>query len=288
MRLTRPSLALTSVVAMKRRLLFGLILLLLAAAAIAQWGWGRGPRARPRFPGPDDLADGSFSFCRILYDQVRWEHFGHGWNTDYPDSDMNLMTRLGELTAAPVSHAHGGKPEHWVVRPTDDALFDCPFVFMSDVGTVGFNDLEVEQMRRYLLGGGFLYVDDFWGDEAWHHWSSQIGRILPPSDYPIVDIPTSHPLLHLFFELDEVPQVPSIQHWYRSGGGTSERGHESAEPHLRGIFDDQGRIIVLMTHNTDIADGWEREGESDEFFERFSLTKSYPLGINIVLYSLTH
>jgi hypothetical protein len=175
-----------------------------------------------------------------------------------------------------------------VVRATDDLLFSCPFVFMSDVGTTGFDVREVERLRDYLLAGGFLYVDDFWGEAAWEHWSAEIGKVLPRTEYPIVDIPLDHELFRALYNVREVPQVPSIQHWMWSGGTTSERGWESATPHCRGIFDHDGRLMVVMTHNTDIADGWEREGESEEFFALFSVPKAYPMGINIVMYALTH
>ena len=268
-------------------LLAALVLLLIAASIGAQWrGWGR--RAPPNFPEPGYQPDGAFVFCRVLYDQVDRQPLGHGWNTDYPDSDFNLMTRLAELTKASIRRDALGEAEHMVVRLTDPELFLHPFIFMSDVGTVGFRPEEAERLREYLERGGFLYVDDFWGDRAWNSWAREIGRVLPPDEYPIYDLPLDHSLFWTLYPIDKVPQVPSIQHWYRSGGTTSERGLESAEPHLRGIFDQNGRLLVLMSHNTDIADGWEREGESEEFFERFSLPSAYPLGINIVLYSLTH
>jgi hypothetical protein len=223
-----------------------------------------------------------------MYRQVSSEWLGHGWNTDYPDSDQNLMIRLSELTRAHVRlDPHSGDPEHYVVTADSDQIFWFPFLFMSDAGTAGFDELEVANLREYLLRGGLLYADDFWGDSAWAHFSREIGKVLPPDEYPIVDVPLDHPILHQLFDLDEIPQVPSIQFW--SGyGGTSELGEESAEPHFRAIFDARGRILVLMTHNTDIADGWEREGQSQEFFERFSLPASYPMGINIVIYVLSH
>ena len=133
-----------------------------------------------------------------------------------------------------------------------------------------------------------LYVDDFWGPEAWEHWAREIGRVLPPDEYPIVDVPLSDPIFSVAYDVKEIPQIPSIQYWRRSGGdGTSERGEESAVPHFRGIRNQAGQLMVLMTHNTDIADGWEREGESREFFFLFSV-KAYPVGINIVLYAMTH
>jgi len=128
-------------------------------------------------------------------------------------------------------------------------------------------------------------VDDFWGNRAWEHWVSEIGRVLP--EYQIVDLPMDHPLWGSAYHVPKVPQIPSISHWRRSGGGTSERGAESAEAHMRAIFDDRNRLIVLMSHNTDIADGWEREGEDDRFFALFS-PDSYAVAINVVLWTLTH
>jgi hypothetical protein len=253
------------------------------------WGWGGWwNRVPPKFPDAEDLQRRDFSFCRILYQSVRDEPLGHGWNTDYPNSDINFMTRFSQLTTAQISRDSDGLPNHVVVTLYDDALFHYPLIFMSDVGTAGFTELEVQRLREYLLRGGILYVDDFWGMRAWKHWAGEIGKVLPPDDYPIVDIPMDHPVFRTFFTIRELPQIPSIQYWRRSGGaGTSERGWESEEPHFRGIFDATGRLMVIMTHNTDIADGWEREGEDEEFFYRFSI-KAYPVGINIAIYAMTH
>ncbi len=254
--------------------------------ASSNWrGWWN--RVPPRFPDPEDLRDRAFSFCRVLYQSVRDEPLGHGWNTDYPDSDANFMIRLSELTTAEISRDGDGSPKHVVVTLTDDALFSYPFIFMSDVGTAGFTEAEAERLREYLLRGGILYVDDFWGEDAWEHWSEEIGSVLPPDRFPIVDIPADHPIFQTFFTVRQVPQVPSIQFWRRSGGAASERGSESEEVHFRGILDERGRLMVIMTHNTDIADGWEREGEDEEFFYRFSI-RAYPLGVNIAIYAFTH
>ena len=143
------------------------------------------------------------------------------------------------------------------------------------------------RLREYLLKGGFLYVDDFWGDWAWHQWEEEIGRVLPPKKYPIVDIGPDHPLYRTLFIFPKMPQIPSINSWMRMGGATSERGEESAEVHMRGINDQHGRLMVLMTHNTDISDAWEREGEDPRYFYQFS-PDGYAVGINIVMYALTH
>ncbi len=257
-----------------------------ASPASAQGrGWRRVP---PRFPDAEVLADRRFVFSRVLYTSVRRERGGQGWFTDYPDADRNLMERLGEFTMTAVSRDAHGEPNHVVVQLTDDAMFSFPFLFMSDVGTIGFNDEEARRLREFLLKGGFLYVDDFWGSYAWDHWESEIRKVLPRSEYPIFEIEPDHPLRHTLYSVTEIPQIPSIQHWRRSGGaGTSERGMDSAVPRLLAIADPGGRIIVLMSHNTDIADGWEREGEELEFFERFSFD-SYALAFNIVLYALSH
>jgi hypothetical protein len=257
------------------------------AAAQSWWGW-RGNRAPPRFRDAEAGIDKEFAFCRVVYTSVRREALGHGWDTDYPEGDMNFMIRLGEFTTTGISRGDDGRPNYWVVRITDPELFDCPFVFMSDVGTAGFSPEEVDVLRSYLLRGGFLYVDDFWGDYAWDHWEREIGKILPPSSYPIEDLPPDHQVFRILYDIHQVPQIPSIQFWRRTGGqSTSERGAESATPHLRGISDSHGRLMVVMSHNTDIADGWEREGEEYEFFHRFS-ANAYAVGMNVLLYAMTH
>lgn len=267
-----------------RTVALALVALLLAASATAQWGRRRMP---PRFPN-GEVTHRLFTFTRGLYQSTHRERGGQGWYTDYPDADVNFTIRLSELTTTPVGLASDNEPDHIVVELTDRELFNYPFLFMSDVGTAYFNDAEVEGLGNYLRKGGFLWVDDFWGPYAWEQWAAEIGKVLPPGQYPIVDIPITDPIHHGMFDITEVPQVPSIQHYRRTGGTeTSERGYQSAEVHVRGIYDEHGRLMVLMTHNTDIADGWEREGEDFEFFYRFSVT-SYAVGINFIMHAMTH
>ncbi|HXW06241.1 MAG TPA: DUF4159 domain-containing protein [Vicinamibacterales bacterium] len=265
------------------------VAILLAGAAGAQdfFPWNRGfRRAPPRFP--DALSfDGSFNFCRLMYNSVRREAGGQGWWTDYPDADTNFSIRLAELTKTRVSRQPDGQPNYLVVRAIDPALFQCPFVIIEDAGTAGFTDEEVLRLREYLLKGGFMWVDDFWGTRAWMEWRDEIARVLPPSDYPIADLSIAHPLFRTMFEIREIPQIPSIAHWRRSDGGTSERGYDSDTVNLRGISDKHGRLMVLMTHNTDIADSWEREGEDPQFFYSFS-PNGYAVGINVMMYAMTH
>ena len=249
-------------------------------------GWRPNPIREGLPTAENGVRDRGFTFCRLLYQSVRQEAQGHGWNTDYPGSDHNFVTRLAELTTAKPARWEDGQPGFAVVRATQEELYECPFLFMSDVGTVGFSEIEVVRLRDYLTKGGFIWVDDFWGDWAWQHWVGEITRVLP--EYPIVDIDPDHMMMHALYEVENIPQIPSIQWWRRNGRrGTSERGRESETPHLRAIFDPEGRPLVVMTHNTDIADGWEREGEDYDFFYEFS-PEAYALGINVVLYSLSH
>ena len=267
------------------------VALMLAATTAAQGPFGRGfgrfGRMPPRFR-PADHADRAFSFCRLMYDSVRSEPAGSGWRTDYPYADINFMIRASELTKAHVSINRKGDPNHWVVRVTDDALFDCPFVMTSDVGTIGLAPDEAARLREYLLKGGFLWVDDFWGTAAWEQWTQEIAKVLPPSQYPILDAPRDHVVFKTLFNVAKVPQITNIGFWRGVGGSTtSERGPDSVDAHLRTISDGHGRIMVLMTHNTDVADSWEREGEDPEFFRSFS-PDGYALGMNVLLYSLTH
>jgi hypothetical protein len=241
----------------------------------------------PEFP-PKDFPDGNFTACRILYTSVRREANGAGWRTDYPWGERHLMTRLSELTRTRVSLQSRDIPHAWLVRLTDQALFQCPYLMASDVGTMGLSQMEADRLGEYLLKGGFLWVDDFWGDAAWDQWSREVGLALPASEYPIEDVPLTDPIFHSMMEVKKVPQITSIRFWRASGGrSTSERGEESAVPHFRGIRDKAGRLMAVMTHNTDVADSWEREGEDPEFFYQFS-PDGYALGINVLLYAMTH
>jgi hypothetical protein len=257
-----------------------------SGAAAAQFrGFGRN-RYPPRFPTADTFGQG-FNFCRGIYTSIRGEAGGQGWSTDYPDAEYNFSIRLSELTRTRVKLDGAGRPDFVTVRLTDEALFQCPYLHMEDVGTAGFSEREVESLRTYLLKGGFLWVDDFWGSSAWDAWVAEIARVLPPADYPIRDLTPDHPIYRTQFQVADLPQIPSIQSWRGNPYETSERGYDSATAHFRAISDRRGHIMVLMTHNTDISDAWEREGEDPRYFYEFS-PRGYAVGINTVLYALTH
>jgi len=277
----------------RRRSLACAVLLIGALTAVGFAQSGLGYRRRlpegaaaypPRYP-PKNFEDGSFMICKLQYTSVRYEAMGMGWSTDYPYAGINLMIRMSELTRARITAKdESGEPTYWVVRLTDDELFRCPILMGSDVGTMALTDQEALRLRQYLLKGGFLWVDDFWGTPAWTQWSEQIHKALP--EYKIFDIPRDHPIRHTLFSIDEIEQVTNINNWLRTHD-TSERGDDSPHADFRGIADAKGRIMVVMTHNTDFGDTWERESESREFFEQFS-PKGYALGIDVLLYAMTH
>ena len=143
----------------------------------------------------------------------------------------------------------------------DDNLFRCPFVHIEDAGTARFSDADVEQLREYLQKGGFMWSDDFWGDARVGNWEEQIGRVLPPGAIPIVDIPVDPHDVSDRLQREANPAGAGDQSVAPIGRRNSERGAKAREVNTRGIFDEKGRLMVLMTHNTDISDTWEREGE---------------------------
>ena len=288
---------------MKRVLTFAAIaaLALLLVGDFDAEGQRRGRRGRRRSlerMERDIFPSHSFTFCRIEYssDGGEWGRRRRGsWATDYPESDENFSLRLSQLTTLHVNRAEDGRFKHVVVRLDEPELLKYPFAYMLEVGGMMLTQPEQDGLREYLLRGGFLLVDDFWGDSAWETWQYEIEQVLPSDEYPMVDIPLDHEIFHIVFDLNEVPQVPGLgSFWdWRVTDETFE-GHPAryarygTEARCKGIFDRDGRLIVVVMHNTDLGDGWEREGENYEYFKAFSAKKAYPMGINIVVYAMTH
>jgi hypothetical protein len=236
-----------------------------------------------------------FTFVRIQYDDGGGYGgfggrgrggYGRGgrWLTDFPDSDLNFSYRLQQLTALKVN------PVPVQLRLTDEKLFDYPFIYIIEPGNLEFHEDEVVALRRYLLNGGFLMIDDFWGDSALDNMLTQLKRVFP--DRPAEEIPLDHAIFQCVYRLKEKPQIPNVDTAIngRSQGITWEWNHDgdTRTVHYKGIKDDKERIMVFICHNTDLGDGWEREGEDPWYFREFSEKKAYPLGINIVTYAMTH
>lgn len=239
----------------------------------------------------------AFTFVRVKYDSSggygeSWYRYEgrdwERWETDFPRAEKNLLLRLNELTSMRVN------PEPIVLRLTDNALFDHPFIFMSDVGWQKLSAAELAALQQYLDTGGFLWVDDFWGRAEWNNFMASMGDLNPAWKWRAV--PKDHPILTAVYPLQGCPQIPARiffaqsglawdppqVHRYPSGGVAGVR-----TVHFMGLFNEQQQLLAVATHNTDIADGWEREGESKEFFDRFSI-KSYAFTINVLFYALTH
>jgi hypothetical protein len=219
-----------------------------------------------------------FTFVRIRYSE--WggrRRGGWSWQTDYPDAELNFSFRLQQLTSLKVD------PNGKVLELTDDELFDHPFIYIIEPGGLTFSEEEVVALRRYLYNGGFLMVDDFWGEDEWANFHHEIKRVFPTRE--LEELPLEHEIFHCVYDLKAKPQIPSIHAWW--DGRTAERW-DAQEPHYKAIRDDKGRMMVIICHNTDLGDGWEREGLDPEYFKLFSEKWSYPLGINIVYYAMTH
>jgi hypothetical protein len=266
---------------MSRRLVAGA----LVAVVLLGAGWAAAQRRRrggsadiqqaPGWEVSKELPDDVFTFARLRYSSWRSPN---NWRTDWPDADFNLSFRLQQLTSLKV------QPEGKTIDITEENLRQYPFVYIVEPGSLELSDAEAATLRRYLLGGGFLMLDDFWGENEWGNFYHEIRRVFPEREPVELDI--SHPIFHTVFDLKEKPQMPSINEWY-SSGRTYER-EDGKEPHYRAIFDDKGRMMVLACHNTDLGDGWEREGEDPRYFRQFSEKQAYPMAINIIFYAMTH
>jgi hypothetical protein len=261
-----------------------LAVVLAATAASAQrrgrFGFGPALQENPRY-------DGAFQFCRIAFRNAP-NGDGGGWWVDYPRADENLTFRLSELTTTTVSDNGPRSYNHSVMRLTDAlTLSKCPFTMLTEPGGAYFDDAEAAGLRAYLERGGFLWADDFWGEYAWDHWVGELRKALPSGEFTISDVPLDHPIFHMLYDVHELPQIPSIGFWVGTGGATSERGRDSAQPHARAAFDASGHMLVFMTHNTDFGDAFEREGDMREYFEVFA-SRGYAVGINVILYAMTH
>jgi hypothetical protein len=223
-----------------------------------------------------------FTFARVMY------HFNNrpapswlGWVNDYPDSDLNLSFRLQQLTSLKVD------PDGRVLKLTSPELTDFPFIYMVQPGHLGLRSDEILPLRNYLLHGGALMADDFWGTRDWDNFEGEMSRVLPGRSW--VELPMDHPIFHCVFDLKRPKndlQVPTIHFW--APGVPTYRTEDTRNVQVRAWLDDHQRIMVIAVHNSDDGDGWEREGERMDYFQAFSETRAYPLAINIIFYLMTH
>ena len=220
-------------------------------------------------------ADGrEFFFTRAIYSGGGRRFYGGSWATDYPKADRQLLTiidRLIDLDAYEWENA---------IRLDDPNLRKFPFLYALEVGYMYMTEPEVKGLRDYLLAGGFLMIDDFWGTRQWANFESEIKRVLP--EYPIVEVPLDHPVFNTVYEIEEIVQVPSL---YRAQGGPTWQS-DGVEPHVRGIFDEDGRLMVIINWNTDIGDAWEW-AEHPYYPLRYS-TYAIEITVNVIVYAMSH
>ena len=244
----------------------------------------------PHDPGvPDWRADShfksdAFRFVRIQYDS--WQ-FSDAWLTGSPYSDYNFAYRLQQLTSIKVD-----KDPLWI-KLTDPRLFDYPFIYMLEVRTLVFTNDEVKALRKYLLSGGFLLVEDFWSDDrrpdpnhtsAWGSFHEQMKRVFP--DKEPVELDISHEIFHCVFDIKSIPQEPGLDWAMEHPESSSE--HDVGPAHYKAYLDDKGRMVALCCQNTALGDGWDWEGYGTWYFEKYSQKVGSPMGVNIVFYAMTH
>jgi hypothetical protein len=236
-----------------------------------------------------------FTFVRLKY-SVNGK-YGYGntpdrWLIDAPDSDLNFSYRLQQMTSMKVN------PDGLFLDITDKDLFSYPFVYIVEPGRLTFTPEEAKTLRKYLLNGGFLMADDFWGETEsrargrghvaeWSNFYQEMKLVFP--DREPVDLDLSHPIFHCVYDLDKKPQIPGLPHAIKNQGTdiTWER-EDAKEVHYRAFFDEKGRMMAILCHNTDLGDGWEQEGYQEFYFRQFSEKYAYPMGINIIFYAMTH
>ena len=227
----------------------------------------------PEWENPEGFGQDVFTFARLRYDAAP-RPMGRrrgGWTTDLPGADLNLSYRLQQLTALRVD------PNCRLVRPTDPDFVHYPFLLATAPGSMGLTEVEVIALRNHLLNGGFLLTTDSWGDEDWVNIERLFRTVLPGLSFE--ELPIEHPLYRIVVNIREKAQVPNIHIGIKVAGTQIQH---------RVIFDAKGRIVVMVLHNSDDSDGWEREGENQEYFEKYAEKIAYPLVINIISYVMTH
>ena len=219
---------------------------------------------------------GEFAFVRIQYDSYFGDGFyGGPWLTDFPASDQNFLRGVSRLTTVRVID------EPILLRFDDEEIFDYPFLYALEMGRGGGISLspsEIGNLREYLLRGGFLLIDDFWGQQQWDAFYRDFSQIFP--DREMVELQAGHEIYHTFYDIDGPQMIPG-----RGGRqGFGQAGMNNASNHA--IVDDNGRVMVLINCNSDIGDGWEHT--YDQWYPTQYANSAYQLGINYLIYSLTH
>lgn len=231
------------------------------------------PQARPVQERARAAPGHSFYFTRAAYSGAFRGWRRQSWSTDFPKADRQFLVVLRRVTNLDAYDLENP------IRLEDPDLRRYPFLYAVEVGRMDLSDSEAKALRDYLLAGGFLVVDDFWGTQEWAVFEHNIRKVFP--DRPIVEIPRDHPVFRTYYEIDEIVQVPAVNNIW---GRTWER--DGRVPHVRGIFGDDGRLLVAINWNTDLGDAWEW-ADIPEYPLEFS-TFAYEMGVNYIIYAMSH
>lgn len=224
---------------------------------------------------PQTKQNHEFTFVRLMYNG-RIPGYLKNWYTDYPTGDKNLVDILRRLTNIDVA------PDSRVIPIRHPDLFNYPMIYSSEAGQMVFDDNDARALREYLTRGGFWMMDDFWGTFEWGNFEKEMHKVFP--NRPIVEIPLNHPIFHSFFDIDQKMQVPNISYAYSPGIPTWEQ--DGYEPFVRGIFDDNGRLLVLINFNTDLMDA--SEWADDPLYPHKFSAYAYKVFTNAVVYTMSH
>ena len=221
-----------------------------------------------------------FYFSRTIYTDYgsgfRRRRGRGSWATDYPKADQIFLSFIDRL----LPNLDAYEREH-TIRLDDPEVRRFPYLYMLEVGRMDLTEPEIVGLRDYLLAGGFLVIDDFWGSREWANFEYQIQLVLP--GYEIVDLPLDHPIFTTFYEIDEILQIPEVNRG-RNGGPTYEQ--DGYIPMVKGIHDEDGRLMVVINWNTDLGDAWE--WADDPYYPIKYSTYAYEMGVNMIIYAMSH
>ncbi len=278
----------------------GIAICAAALAAVGGWaqrgfgGFGRGGFAQPQTDEYENEAprkEAEYHFIRMEYTDLPQFHRGYGrssrdgmgsgwWIVDWPAADNHFTRGIGRLTRIDT-----GDPRHF--RITDPNVWDYPWIYATQTGWWGLSEAETARMREYLLRGGFLVTDDFWGPECWEIFRETMERVLPGHD--ITDIDESDPMMHVLFDIEEKDRtfIPGSRHLRRGAdGSTVVMQPPGSEPAWRAMYDDHHRMVVAANFNTDVGDAWEFADVP--YYPEPMTALAYRYGINYIVYAMTH
>jgi hypothetical protein len=223
-----------------------------------------------------------FYFTRLIYPSgADFFGFGRGrsWAVDYPEADYKFMWGVERMTNISVY------PNENAIQVLDAELFKYPYLYIVEPGRGGGMNLrpeQVKQLREYLDRGGFLHIDDFWGVGEFSNFQREMRKLFP--DRPLQELPLTHEIFHTFFDVDKVVQIPGIGS--ACSGGPTWQDPSDIRPRIFGISDDGGRLMVVVTYNSDLGDAWEHM--DNPCYPVLYSGQAYRMGINFIVYAMSH